>query len=102
MLLAASSARTCVTEASQLKGAASGGSCEKPGTGGLVDKTTLDAATGIITVTGTDDTKAQVITLTPKWSATANSVTWACTSSKPEYAPQSCGAAAAPAPAPNP
>jgi type IV pilus assembly protein PilA len=99
LILAASSARTCVTEASQLAGAASGGSCEAPGIGGLVAASSLNATTGVVTVTGTaggSGTMGQVITLTPTWNSGAGTVTWACTSSEPRYAPQSCKAAAAP------
>ncbi|MBO1250628.1 prepilin-type N-terminal cleavage/methylation domain-containing protein [Comamonas denitrificans] len=94
LILAASSARTCVTEASQLAGKADKGSCAVPGAGGLVKSATLSNE-GVIAVTGTADTKDQVITLTPKWVEDLGSVTWACTSSEPRYAPQSCGAAAA-------
>ena len=96
LMLAASSTRTCVTEASQLAGAAAAGSCTAPAAGGYIASATLSSA-GVVAVTGTADTKAQVITLTPTWNATLGSVTWACTSSQPRYAPQSCGAAVAPA-----
>lgn len=92
LILAASSARTCVTEASQLAGAAAKGSCPVPGKGGFVASATISDV-GAIAVTGTDPTKGQVITLTPTWVADLGSVTWKCTSSEARYAPQSCPAA---------
>jgi type IV pilus assembly protein PilA len=90
LILAASGARTCVTEASQLAQAVSGGTCPAPGAGGNVASATLAAASGIVAVTGTAATKTQIITLTPTYVATLGSVTWACTSSIGKYAPQSC------------
>lgn len=97
LILAASAARTCVTEASQIAGAASGGSCQAPGAGGFVASATI-GNNGQIVITGTaggGGTMGQVITMTPTWSADTNSVAWSCTSSLPRYAPQSCPAAAA-------
>jgi type IV pilus assembly protein PilA len=89
LILAASAARTCVTEASQLNNAASGAGCEAPPAGGLVASATLSNA-GVIAVTGTAPTGGNVITLTPTWNATLGSVTWACTASIAKYAPSSC------------
>ncbi|MFA5632443.1 MAG: prepilin-type N-terminal cleavage/methylation domain-containing protein [Porticoccaceae bacterium] len=89
LILAASSARTCVTEASQLSGAASGGSCEAPGAGGYVASATI-GATGVIDVVGNNDTGPTTITLTPTWNSTARTVTWVCDSNNDRYAPQSC------------
>ncbi len=91
VILAASSARTCVTEASQIFQAATGGTCSQPGTGGLVASSTLSAANGTITVTGNASAGSQVITLTPTYNSTLGSVTWVCSASVPRYAPQSCG-----------
>jgi len=89
LILAASATRTCVTEASQLAGAADDGSCTAPPAGGFVASATLSGV-GVIAVTGTAATETQIITLTPTWNATLGSVTWACTSAKGRYAPQSC------------
>lgn len=91
VILSASSARTCVTEASQLAQAASGGTCQPPGAGGLVASATLNAGSGVIQVTGTAAAGGQVITLTPTYNSTLGSVTWVCGASIPRYAPQSCG-----------
>ncbi len=90
VILSASSARTCVTEASQLAQAATAGTCSPPGTGGLVSAAAL-AANGTITVTGTAAAGSQIITLTPTYNSTLGSVTWVCGASIPRYAPQSCG-----------
>jgi len=90
LILSASAARTCVTEASQLALSLSGGGCVAPAAGGLVASATLAAATGIVTVTGTALTLAQVITLTPTWNAGLGSVTWVCSAAQARYAPQSC------------
>ena len=96
LLLAASSARTCVTEASQVAGAAAQGNCQAPGAGGFVASSTI-SATGDIQVVGTGDTGPTTINLTPTWNGTAATVTWACTGSPTNLLPASCTAAAAPA-----
>ncbi|WP_368562652.1 pilin [Pseudoxanthomonas sp. UTMC 1351] len=100
LVLAASAARTCVTEASQVAGSATAGNCQAPGTGGKVATATISSA-GVIAITGAagtggpDGTGGQVITLTPAWNAQLGSVTWSCSASVARYAPQSCQAAAA-------
>lgn len=91
LLLAASSVRTCVTEASQIAGAVSNGTCTAPSAGGLVASASLTA--GAVQVVGTDPTGPTTITLTPTWNATAGTVTWVCTGSPSRYLPQSCAAA---------
>jgi type IV pilus assembly protein PilA len=94
VILAASSARTCVTEASQLAGAATGGTCAAPAVVGKVSAATLTAATGVVTVSCSADATtscgaAVTITLTPTWNT--STVTWACTTNNARYTPQSCG-----------
>ncbi|WP_415035910.1 pilin [Azonexus sp.] len=89
LILAASSARTCVTEASQLAGAAAQGNCSAPGTGGYVASASLSNA-GVVTVGGTAAAGSTSITLTPTWNATAGTVTWVCSGSPAKYLPQSC------------
>ena len=91
VILSASSARTCVTEASQLNQTATAGTCVAPGTGGLVAAATLTPGTGVIQIAGTSAAGSQVITLTPTYVTTLGSVTWVCTASVARYAPQSCG-----------
>lgn len=88
LMLAASSARTCVTEASQLAGAAVGGGC-------LIGETALvsDASVsgvGVITVTGVASAGSTTITLTPTWDSTAGTVNWKCTGNPAKYLPSSC------------
>lgn len=90
IIIAASAARNCVIEASQNAFAATRGSCQPPGTGGLVSAATISGA-GVIQVTGTAAAGNQVISLTPTYNSTLGSVTWVCSASVPRYAPQSCG-----------
>lgn len=90
LLLAASSARTCMTEASQTAGAVAVGNCQAPGVAGLVASATI-ATTGV-SVTGTDATGPTTVTLVPTWNSTANTVTWACQGSPARYLPASCTA----------
>jgi type IV pilus assembly protein PilA len=88
LVLAASAARTCVTESSQLAGAAAGGGCEV-GKTALVSDATVSTA-GVITITGVASAGDTVITLTPAWDASAGTVNWACAGSPAKYAPGSC------------
>lgn len=90
LIISASAARNCVIEASQNAFAATRGTCEPPGIGGLVSASTISGA-GAIEVTGTADAGSQVITLTPTYNSTLGSVTWSCGASVARYAPQSCG-----------
>ncbi len=99
LLLAASSARTCMTEASQTAGAVAVGNCQAPGVAGLVASATI-ATTGI-SVTGTDATGPTTVTLVPTWNPTANTVIWACQGSPARYLPASC-TATTPTPTPTP
>jgi type IV pilus assembly protein PilA len=88
LVLAASAARTCVTESSQLKGAAAGSGCEV-GKTALVSAATV-STTGVIKITGVASAGNSVITLTPTWSASAGTVNWECKGSPSKYAPGSC------------
>ena len=92
LLLAASAARQCVTEASQVNQAAAGTGC----TIAVGGKVTAGAVTnaGLITVSGdaTTNSVGTVITFTlaPTWVASLGSVTFTCTSTNPKYAPGTC------------
>ncbi len=97
LMLAASSARTCVTEAYQGKGGASiptgvSADCAIAVTG-KVTGATVDSA-GVITVTGgtaTTSVGASVtVTLTPSVQSAAGTLTWTCTGSPVKYVPGSC------------
>ena len=89
LILAASSVRTCITEASQNAGAIAITGCDAPGAAGRVSSASVTSA-GVVNVVGTASAGSTTITLTPTWNTTANTVTWACTSSPTKYAPSSC------------
>ncbi|MFZ5959008.1 pilin [Pseudomonas knackmussii] len=96
LILAASSARTCVTEASQLASAVSAGNCQAPAVVGMVASSSITGGTISVTgTTGSNSPQGTNITLTPTWNSTANTVTWACTGSPAKYLPGSCAAAPA-------
>lgn len=94
IVLAASAARTCVTEQSQQQTpvAASGTGCSI-GIGGKVSAgTTVTAGTGVINVKGADTPigTSVSLTLTPTADLTLGSVTWACTGGPTRFMPSSC------------
>jgi type IV pilus assembly protein PilA len=94
LMLAASGARTCITEAAQVNGGAVpttvGSDCSLAVVGKVTGATT--ATTGIVTVTGSTATssvgQAVTVTLTP--TATAGTLTWACSGTPVKYVPSSC------------
>ncbi|HEX8596214.1 MAG TPA: prepilin-type N-terminal cleavage/methylation domain-containing protein [Pseudomonas sp.] len=100
LILAASSARTCVTETVSSNGATSLDACA---TGFVATKyaksITVGATTGLITVTGDINTAGDtIVKLTPVIST--NSITsWTCTGTPANWMPGSCKAATAAAPA---
>ena len=91
VILAASGARTCVTEAVSVNGSQSLDTCA---TGfvatGRATGMTVNASTGVIAVTGSILAASDFnVTLSPALSG--NAVTsWACTSSNAKWAPSSC------------
>ena len=95
LMLAASSARTCITEAGQV---ASGipttvaADCSIA-TAGKVTGATVSTA-GVVTVTGSTATSsvgaAVSVTLTPTFSTAAGTATWACSGTPVKYVPSSC------------
>jgi type IV pilus assembly protein PilA len=91
VVLAASGARTCVTEIVQSAGASNLDSCEN---GFIPTKYALaldvNATTGVISVTGGIDAANDLtVTLTP--SIASGSISeWRCIGSKPEWMPGSC------------
>jgi len=93
LILAASAARTSVTEAAQaLNSLASSGSGLTIGTGGKVSGATV-STDGLITIGGLDasmGTSGISMTLTPSWNATANTVVWSCDVAPVKYSPSSC------------
>ncbi len=99
LMLAASSARTCVTEAYQSTGGATvptgvSVDCAIATTGKVVGATV--ATNGVITVTGSTATTSVgqdvTVTLSPTVQSTAGTLTWACTGTPVKYVPGSCRA----------
>ena len=93
LLLAASSARTSVTEAAQgLNSLTGSGSGLTIGADGKVSAGTVGAG-GLITIAGLDasmGTAGISVTLTPSWNATANTVIWSCEVAPVKFNPSSC------------
>ena len=100
LMLAASSARTCVTEAYQGAGGganiptAVGTDCAINSTGKVTGATV--SSLGVVTVTGSTATTsvgaAVTVTLTPTVQSTAGTLTWVCTGTPAKYVPGSCRA----------
>jgi type IV pilus assembly protein PilA len=93
LILAASAARTSVTEAAQgLNSLTGSGSGLTIGTGGKISGANV-SANGVITIGGHDTsmgTSGVSMTLTPSWNATANTVVWSCEVAPVKYSPSSC------------
>ena len=90
IVLAASSARTCVTEIVQSSGATALNSCADGfASTRYATGLTVDATSGLITVTGTVDGDAINVTLTP--TITGNAVSrWVCSGTPQKLMPGSC------------
>jgi len=91
LVLAASSARTAVTEQSQINTTVSGTGVVVS-VGGKVSASSVGTTTGVITVDGALALigTSVSLTLTPTWNATLGSVTWVCSGSPARYMPSSC------------
>lgn len=93
LILAASSARTSITESAQeLNALAGSGNGVAIGLGGKIAASAVTAG-GIITVTGDGTlmgTSGITVTLTPSWNTTANTVVWSCEVAPTKYSPSSC------------
>ena len=91
IVLAASSARTCVTEIVQSSGFSSLDTC---GSGFTATRyatgLTVNASTGVIGVTGTVDAIAITVTLTPVQAGTNGISRWNCTGTPTNLMPGSC------------
>lgn len=95
LMLAASSARTCITEAFQAGGGASipttvGSDCSVASVGKVTGATV--ATNGVVSIAGSTATtsvgQALTITLTP--TVAGGTLTWACSGSNTKYVPGSC------------
>ena len=93
LILAASAARTSITEAAQqLNGLTGAGSALVIGTGGKISAATVNAG-GTIVIAGSDasmGTSGISMTLSPSWNSTANTVIWSCEVAPVKYSPSSC------------
>jgi type IV pilus assembly protein PilA len=91
IVLAASGARTCVTEIIQSAGASNLGSCDDTFVSTRYASTlAVDDTSGVITVTGTVDTIAITVTLTPTLSGANNVERWTCSGTPTNLMPGSC------------
>ena len=97
LLISASSARTCITEAYQSVGGASVPTAVSvdclPAVIGKVTGASVTTA-GVVTINGSTATTstgaAVTVTLTPTVQSAAGTLTWACTGSPSKYTPGSC------------
>ena len=92
LLLAASSARTAITENSQSNGAPTATGIAAPGSGGKIESGAITTASGIVTVVGRSAEFAQLVTvvLTPSWNTASTTVVWSCTVTPANLEPSSC------------
>lgn len=97
LMLAASSARTCVTEAYQgVGGSAIPSTVAADCSIAVVGKITTAnvSSNGLISVSGSTATtsigQAVTVTLTPSVNSTAGTLTWTCSGSNTRYVPSSC------------
>ena len=93
LILAASAARTSVTEAAQqLNTLVASGSGLVIGTGGKISAAAV-SPNGMISIAGSDTsmgTSGISMTLTPSWNTAANTVIWSCEVAPIKYSPSSC------------
>ncbi len=91
VVLAASSARTCVTEIVQSTGFASLDSCGSSFSATkYATSMAVNATSGVITVNGTIDGTAVTATLTPTANGANAIKTWTCVASPIKWSPGSC------------
>ncbi len=94
LLLAASSARTSITESAQNNNGMSGsGNNLSIQAVGKISAATIGVNTGVITINGADalmGTAGIVVTLVPSWNTTGNTVVWSCAVTPTKYEPSSC------------
>ena len=98
LILAASGARTAVTESAQNLNAITTnvGTNVVIGVAGKISAATVGADTGVIVVHGRDTnpngmgTSGISVTLMPSWNATGNTVVWSCLVTPGKYEPSSC------------
>ena len=94
LILAASAARTSVTEQAQnLNGLTNSGLGITIQSGGKVKSASI-SSDGAIAITGQDasimGTSGITVTLAPSWNSTANTVIWSCEVNPTKYGPSTC------------
>jgi type IV pilus assembly protein PilA len=94
LILAASAARTAVTEQGQnLNGLSGSGNNITIAAGGKVGTASISVS-GTIAITGASadvmGTAGILVTLMPSWNSTANTVIWSCDVSPIKYGPSTC------------
>ena len=94
LILAASAARTAVTENAQnVNGITNSGAQLTIQPGGKVGTAAIDTS-GIVAITGADanvmGTSGITVTLMPSWNTTANTVIWSCEVTPVKYGPSTC------------
>jgi len=90
IVLAASGARTCVTEIVQSNGFTALDTCGNTVGTKYVSLVSVDATSGVITVTGANMPEAVTVTLTPT-AAGANGISsWTCSGTPLKWMPGSC------------
>src|SRR5512135_140262 len=94
LLLAASSARTAITESAQNNNGMSGsGTNLSIQAVGKISAATIGVDTGVITINGADATMGTagiVVTMVPSWNSAGNTVVWSCAVTPSKYEPSSC------------
>ena len=93
VVLAASSARTCVTEIVQSNGPSNLNSCDSTTATRYVSGVAVNATSGVITATGQNFPEAVGVTLTPTPALTSTSrgiEQWVCSGSPLKWMPGSC------------
>jgi type IV pilus assembly protein PilA len=90
IVLAASGARTCVTEIVQSAGYSNLDTCGSAGSTKYVSGVTVNASTGVISVAGSVDGTAVTVTLTPEKAGDNGISKWTCEGSPKDIMPGSC------------
>jgi type IV pilus assembly protein PilA len=94
LILAASAARTAITEQAQnVNGLSNSGTNITIMSGGKVGSASV-SSDGVVAVTGESagimGTAGILVTLQPSWNTTANTVVWSCDVSPMKYGPSTC------------
>ena len=93
LILAASAARTTITEQAQnLNGLTNSGLGVSIGVGGKISATTI-TNNGEVEIRGADalmGTAGLLVSLNPSWNTTANTVIWSCEVTPTKFGPSTC------------